>query len=168
MLKVLYSLAIALLVAFFVGFGISAFYQAPQRPPMASARVDAAQKAENPTQEQKQLLSERRQSWKAYHQQVSDYNKVVSSIAIGVAVVLLGGSILWLSGLAVIGDGVTLGAVFTLFYGLIRANMTDSEVFRFIAVAVGLVVVVGLVYVRFVRPGSRGTGPPQGTEALGT
>jgi CBS domain containing-hemolysin-like protein len=156
------------LVAFFVGFGISAFYQAPDRPPLAFAEVDAAQKAENPTQEQKQLLSERRQSWKAYHQQVSDYNKVVSSIAIGVAVVLLGGSILWLSSLAVIGDGVTLGAVFTLFYGLIRANMTDSEVFRFVAVAVGLVVVIGLVYVRFVRPGSRGTGPPQGTEALGT
>ena len=114
------------------------------------------------------MLSKRRQNWKAYHQQVSDYNKVVSSIAIGIAVVLLGGSILWLSGLAVIGDGVTLGAVFTLFYGLIRANKTNGEVFSFIAVAVGPVMVVGLVYVRFVRPGSLETGPPQGTEASGT
>jgi hypothetical protein len=50
-----------------------------------------------------------------------------------------------------IGDGVTLGAVFTLFYGLIRAFMTDSEVFRFVAVAIGLVVVITLVYLRFVR-----------------
>ena len=46
MLKVFYSLAIALLMAFFVGFGIRAFYQAARRPPMASAKVDAAQKAE--------------------------------------------------------------------------------------------------------------------------
>ena len=41
--------------------------------------------------------------------------------------------------------------MFTLFYGLIRAFMTDSEVFRFVAVAIGLVVVITLVYLRFVR-----------------
>jgi hypothetical protein len=61
------------------------------------------------------------------------------------------GSLLWLSGVPVIGDGVTLGAVFTLFYGLVRALMTEEEVFRFVAVAVGLVVVLAFVYWRFIR-----------------
>lgn len=150
MLKILYALAIALLVVAFVGFGISAFYPEPQYP---SAYPEEAQRTrpENRTPEQKEEIEEYRQKEKAYRDEYSNYNVVVASISIGVAVVLLVGSILWLSSLDVIGDGVTLGAVFTLFYGLIRAFMTENEMFRFIAVAIGLVVVVTLVYIRFVR-----------------
>jgi hypothetical protein len=55
----------------------------------------------------------------------------------------------------VIGDGVTFGPVFTLFYRLIRAFMTDDQIFRFIAVSVGLVLVVALVYWKFIRPSSQ-------------
>jgi len=76
---------------------------------------------------------------------------VVASVSIALAVVLLVGSLLWVSRVPVIGDGVTLGAVFTLFYGLVRALMTEEEVFRFVAVGVGLAVVLALVYRRFVR-----------------
>lgn len=157
MLKLLYSLAIALLVVAFVGFGISAFYPSPefpQPPPQLEFGV-----GENPTEKEKEMMIEQREKEEAYQDRFSDYNQVVSSIAIGVAVVLLVGSILWLSGVAVIGDGVTLGAVFTLFYGLIRAFMTESEVFRFVAVAIGLVVVMALVYLKFVRS-TRKAEPP--------
>jgi hypothetical protein len=163
LLKLLYSLAIALLVAAFVGFGISAFYPAPEFPE-PPAKLEAV--GQNPTDEEKELIVEQRHKVEAYEARFSDYNQVVSSLAIGAAVVLLVGSILRLSGLAVIGDGVTLGAVFTLFYGLIRAFMTDSEVFRFVAVAIGLAVVITLVYLRFVRPTSPGTGPSQVTGRL--
>jgi hypothetical protein len=152
MLKLLYSLAIALLVVAFVGFGISAFYPAPEFPEPPTELQFVKQ---NPTPEQEKLIREQDQREKAYEARFSDYNQVVASVAIGVAVALLVGSILWLSGLAVIGDGVTLGAVLTLFYGLIRAFMTESEVFRFVAVTIGLVVVIALVYLRFVRPANK-------------
>lgn len=148
MLKVLYSIAIALLVVAFVGFGISAFYPAPEYPELPT---ELEYVGKNQTDRQTQVIAEQRQKEETYQKEFSDYNQVVSSISIGVAVLLLVGSILWLSSLDVIGDGVTLGAVFTLFYGLIRAFMTESEVFRFIAVGVGLVVVITLVYLRFVR-----------------
>ena len=148
MLKVLYALAIALLVVAFVGFGISAFYPAPEYPE-PPAQLEAV--GPDPTDEERELIAQQRQKEENYQKEFSDYNQVVSSISIGIAVVLLVGSILWLSSLDVIGDGVTLGAVFTLFYGLIRAFMTESEVFRFIAVAVGLGVVITLVYLRYVR-----------------
>lgn len=150
MLKSLYAIAIGLLVVAFVGFGISAFYQAPefpQPPPQLEYGVGP-----NPTDEEKEMMVEQRRKEEAFQEEFSDYNQVVSVIAIGTAVVMLVGSILWLSGLPVVGDGVTLGAVFTLFYGLVRAFMTDNEVFRFVAVAVGLVVVLSLVYLRFIRP----------------
>ena len=78
---------------------------------------------------------------------------MVASVSIGLAVVLLVGSLLWISGMPVVGDGVTLGAVFTLFYGLVRALMTDDERLRFVAVAVGLVGVLAFVYWWFIRSG---------------
>lgn len=152
-LKFLYALAIGLLVVAFVGFGISAFYPEPEFPQYPQELEFAGP---NPTPEEKALMAEQREKENAYQARISAYNRVVSTIAIGAAVLLLVGSILWLSRLPVIGDGTTLGAVFTLFYGLIRAFMTDSEQFRFVAVAVGLVVLVALVYWKFARP--RGTG----------
>lgn len=153
MLKTLYALAIALLIVAFVGFGISAFYQEPE-PPRYPAELETV--GANPTPEEKQSMRENERRQEAYMEELSGYNQVVSVIAIGAAVMLLASSILWLSGLPVIGDGTTLGAVFTLFYGLIRAFMTDNEQFRFIAVAVGLVVVLALVYLRFIRPSGEG------------
>jgi hypothetical protein len=151
LLRALYAIAIASLVVAFVGFGISAFYHAPNYPggyPNEAHRT----KPENRTPEQEQKIEDYQQKEKAFRKAESTYNLVVASISIGAAVLLLVGSIVWLSRLPVIGDGVALGAVFTLFYGLIRAFMTNNEQFRFVAVAIGLVIVVALVYWRFVRP----------------
>lgn len=157
MLKALYAISIAFLVVAFVGFGISAFYPEPSYPrgfPNDAQRT----RPENRTPEQKEQIEEYREKEKAYQANISNYNLVVASISIGAAVLLLVGSIVWLSRLPVIGDGATLGAVFTLFYGLIRAFMSNNEQFRFVAVAIGLVIVVALVYWRFVRS-SQGDSP---------
>jgi hypothetical protein len=169
MLKVLYSVAIALLVVVFVGSGISAFYPDPEYPELPW-ELDLASNQENPTPQQRELLREYKydQKMEVMDQRDSDYNLVVSVITIGIAVLLLVGSILWLSGLAVIGDGVTLGAVFTLVTGLEKAFGSNSEVYTFVAVGIALVALLALVYVRFVRPTSRGTGSTGGTESLST
>ena len=149
----LYALAISFLVVAFVGFGISAFYPAPEFPqPPPETEFGGSPS----TEKEKELAAEQRE--KEYQEPLSEYNKVVASIAIGAAILLLVISILWLNRLPVIGDGVTLGAVFTLFYGLVRAFTTEDEVFRFIAVAVGLVLVLALVYWKFIRS-SRGEEP---------
>ena len=154
----LYALAIASLVVAFVGFGISAFYQEPVPPAYPSA-VDEA-RGERTSEEQEKV----ERYWveeRAYRQASSSYNLVVSCVSIGFAVVVLVASLVWMGGLPVIGDGATLGAVFTLFYGLARAFMTNDEQFRFGAVAVGLVVLLVLVYWRYAR--SAGTGAASGS-----
>ncbi len=147
-LRPLYALAIALLVVAFVGFGISAFYPEPGYPEYPP---ELEFSGPNPTAEERELMAEQREKGEAYQHRISDYNRVVSAIVIGVAVLLLVGSLLWISGLPVIGEGTTLGAVFTLFYGLIRAFMTNDEQFRFVAVAIGLVILLALVYWKFSR-----------------
>lgn len=148
-LRPLYALAIALLVAAFVGFGISAFYPEPEYPQYPQELEFVG---ESPTEEEKKVMAEQQEKERAFQGRISDYNRVVCSIAIGAAVLILVASILWIDRLPVIGDGATLGAVFTLFYGLIRAFMTDDERFRFVAVAVGLVILLLLVYRKFSRP----------------
>jgi hypothetical protein len=164
LLKSLYTIAIALLVVAFVGFGISAFYPSPEfpQPPKQLEYVGS-----NTTQEESELIAEQQKKEAAFQERFSDYNLVVSSISISIAVLLLVASLLWISNLPVIGDGATLGAVFTLFYGLIRAFMTDSEQFRFVAVAVGLVIVVALVYLRFIRSSKENLTPPDFTTRTG-
>jgi hypothetical protein len=149
-LRPLYAVAIALLVVAFVGFGISAFYPEPEYPEYP-LELEYSGPGEDLTKEEKKQIAEYREEEEAFQREISDYNRVVTSIAIGVAVLLLVGSLLWISGLPVIGEGTTLGAVFTLFYGLIRAFMTNDEQFRFVAVAIGLVVLLALVYWKFSR-----------------
>lgn len=148
LLKTLYALAIALLVVAFVGFGISAFYPAPKPP---DYRQELEFVSPESTEEEKQLMVEGQREQEAFQRQLSDYNRVIASISIGLAVLLLVGSLLWIRGVPVIGDGLTLGAVFTLFYGLIRALITEDELFRFVAVAVGLLVLLAFVYWSFIR-----------------
>lgn len=156
-LKPLYALAIGLLVVAFVGFGISAFYDEPSYPnyPEGAEMTPSDER----TPEQKKAMEEFREKERAYQEEYSRYNLVVATISIGLAVLLLVASLVWISGLPVIGEGATLGAVFTLFYGLIRAFMTNDEQVRFAAVAVGLVILLSLVYWKFTRsPTPRSTG----------
>lgn len=86
----------------------------------------------------------------------SRYNLVVACVCAGFSVASLVGSLARMGGLPVIGEGATLGAVFVLFYGLVRASMTEDEVVRFGAVAVGLAILLALVYQKFPRPSGEG------------
>ena len=149
-LRPLYALAIALLVVAFVGFGISAFYEEP-RYPAFPAGIEEGPGVEM-TSEEKRKMAEYRERERAYGEAYSDYNLVVACVSVGISVVLLVGSLARMGGLPVIGEGTTLGAVFTLFYGLIRAFMTDDEFVRFGAVAVGLAILLALVYRKFPGP----------------
>jgi hypothetical protein len=148
-LKPLYALAIGLLVVAFVGFGISAFYDEPSYPRYPEEAEMGPSDERTPEQERK--LEEYREKERVYREESSRYNMVVATISIGFAVLVLVGSLVWISGLPVIGEGATLGAVFTLFYGLIRAFMTNDEQVRFAAVGVGLVILLFLVYWKFSR-----------------
>src|SRR5438270_432073 len=88
-----------------------------QRAAVPEVPPELASVGQYPTEEQQQLLTEQSQQQQAFQEQVSVYNQVISFVIIGVAVALLAGSILWLREMPLIGEGVTLGAVFTLLYG---------------------------------------------------
>lgn len=149
LVKSLYVIAIGLLVVAFVGFGADAFYQPPKEPEFPTDlqyKLDETRTSEE-INKQKQYDKDQ----KAFQEKISDYNQNLSVLLIGLAVFILGVSILGLSKLELIGDGTTLGGVFTLFYGIIRAISTEEAIFRFVAVTVALLVVLVLTYWKFLR-----------------
>lgn len=89
-----------------------------------------------------------------------EYNRIASLIAIEIAVLILG-AVLLLRGIRIpaIRDGVALGGVLTLFYGLVLALQAEGDVFRFLVVVVVLVVMLVAAYLRFRpdRTASHGT-----------
>ncbi len=149
LIKALYIVAIGLLLAAFIGFGIETFYPTPKAPEYPTGMDYKADGG--PTAETKAKQEEFDQKQKDYEPRISKYNQNVAVIAIILAVLLLTASLLGLGKVEVVGDAVTLGGVFTLFYGIIRAISSQENVFRFVAVGIALVIVVGLSYWRFLK-----------------
>jgi hypothetical protein len=162
--ETLYALTLAVLVAAFVGFGIEAVYPAPESPedaalaeqaPPTSSIGENGPSTEPPgSPDEAQFQSQ----VGAYQQELANHDRIASVIAIVVAVaILIAGLITHVSRLPVIGDGVTLGGVLTLFYGMILAIQTPSDLLGFLVVTIALLALLATLYLKF-RPGSRTTG----------
>lgn len=150
MVKVLYKLFLALMVALFVGFGISVFYPSPKAP---NYPVEFQNKSpESYTPEQNKVNDEYNQQQKVFLDQFPLYSRNVSAIAIGISILLLILSLTILMGVEIIGDGVLFGGLFTLIYGIIRGFMSNDSKYQFIVVTVGLVIALALGYIKFIVP----------------
>lgn len=138
----LYTVFIALLLALLVGVGISAFYQSPKAPDYRSvvttdpAVPDTKLRAEEDT----------------YSKKMSEYNRNVSLIALVAAVILLTVGLTLFHAVPLMADSLSLGAVFTLVYSIMRGFGVDDDRFRFVLVAVSLGVALVLGYMRFIKP----------------
>jgi len=149
-IKLIYTFFLGLLLALFVGFGINTFYPAPEEPEYPAILetygekpTDAQIKAQAEFDKQQSDFSEKR---------MNPYNRNVSVIVLAVAVVLLAISLLLERyRVDVISSGVMLGGLFTLFYGLMRGFASQDSKYSFIAVTVGLIVVIFLGYHRFAN-----------------
>jgi hypothetical protein len=170
-LRIVYTLALAGLIAGFVGFGIEAFYPSPKYPGegefygemygggeatveggITMGSTEGAMAQEVPPEEfaepgmsPEMIESERAfmQQERAYQRELSEHRRIASLIAVGAAALLLVvGWVPFLRRLPVIGDGLTLGGLLTLIYGLALGIQVDSNLFRFLVVSAGLVVLL--------------------------
>jgi hypothetical protein len=151
MLKALYVIAIGLLFAGLVGFGFAAFYPAPAYPEYPR-ELNTPTKTDGTLTEEERAIQQRFEEESKIAQDKQEvYNRNLSIWLIVSAIAIMAVSILGLGKIEVIGDGLTLGGVFTLLYGLGRAMAAGDEKTRFVAVAVGLVILVFLTYWKFIR-----------------
>lgn len=151
-IKFIYTIFLALIIALFVGLGIGAFYNRPEAPTYPSeldaiTRLDCVE-----TPEHKTLRENFDQAQKDYTEVSKIYNRNVSAISMVAAIIILIFSLTFLSKIKMMADGILLGGVFTTIYSIIRGLMSNNLQFRFLIVAVGLLIALILGYIKFIRP----------------
>lgn len=152
MLKVLYTIFLAIMLAFFIGLGIEAFYTTPQAPEYPT---ELQYNAKAPSE----MSPELQQKQKDFDQQQKDWQKLnsihsrnTSMIAVACSIIVLILSLTVLVKVNILSDGFLLGGLLTLLYAIIRGFGSDDNKFRFLLVSVGLIVALVLGYIKFIKP----------------
>jgi hypothetical protein len=154
MLKVVYAFFVGILLAFFVGVGVSTFYTEPTyptAPSIYSRPVVDPNDADFKAQE-----ADYNKAQEQYNKDISTYNRNVSIITLVWAVLFLSIGLILASRIHVISDGLLLGGVFTLIYSLFRGFISQENSYRFGIITVGLIVALVLGYIKFIKPEQTG------------
>lgn len=144
-LRFVYTFFIGLMLALFVGLGISTFYEGPSQPEYPTSIEGKAV----PTDEETERINQFNRDMSEYSKAQQEYSRNVSIIALIFAVALLAASLALERFNKVIANGALLGGLFTLLYSIIRGLISQDTKMTFIAVAIGLVVVLYLGYRHF-------------------
>lgn len=180
-LHVIFAIFLGLMVTAFIGVGVYTFYPFPGTPfserlqalhrqeqtvrnsrsaeqltPADRARIQEIQDEANRAQDS---LKSARQHW----------GRRTSIILIIFATLTMAISLVRADRLPVISNGLLLGGVFTMLYGVGWIVSTDTSVTRFMVMTAALIITLGLGYVRFVRnPGEEvpPTGLPTGGDGI--
>jgi len=160
-LKVFYVLAMGTLLTMLIAFGISTFYEAPERPGPPQPPMGWVWPAyPDKIPEDPDLTAEEQEYWEAYQEwleeeqeyrethdaAMSDYHRNVFLIAypFGLLFIILG--LMLPSRLDIIRTGFLLGGVVTIMYAVLQGFGDMSNALRFGAIAISLAVLIFLGY----------------------
>ena len=141
----------ALLVALFVGLGVTTFYPGPEAPKYP-LELDQVKQGCEETIEQQTLSREFNKAQEKFMEESKPYNRNVSIISLVASIIILVLSLTLLTKIKMIADGILLGGVFTTMYSIIRGLMSEDSQFRFLIVVIGLGIALALGYIKFIRP----------------
>lgn len=150
-IKFIYTIFLALLIALFVGLGIDAFYPGPKAP-QYPIELDQVKSGCEETIEQQTLRKEFNQAQEKFMEESKPYNRNVSIISLVASIIILVLSLTLLTKIRMIADGILLGGVFATIYSIIRGLMSQNSQFRFLIVVIGLIIALVLGYIKFIRP----------------
>lgn len=149
MLKVIYTFFLGIILALFIGVGVSVFYDAPQLPEYPKyIEYDPNGQIK---EQHREANEEYEREYNAFQQKQSEYSRNVSVAVTVFAVIFLAIGVGLSHKLDVLADGLLLGGVFTLLYAIGRGLASDDEIYRFIVVSVGLFTALGLGWWKFVK-----------------
>lgn len=149
LLQLIYTVFVGVLLAIFVGVGISAFYPGPPAPKFPT---ELNSYGKDMTIEQEKAQREFDKKMEAYQDKQKPYSRNVSIIVLVAAVGFLITSLLLETRIKAISDGVMLGGLFSLVYSIGRSFVAENNKATFMTVAISLGVVLYLGYHRFVAP----------------
>ena len=148
MIKLVYTFFVGLLLAIFVGVGISTFYESPKVPQWPTELNTLGRE---PTSEQVKLQRDFDKKTEQHNKVMKPYNRNVSIMTLVAAVAFLVISLAYEKKIKIIADGIMLGGLFTLLYSIGRGFASEDSKYSFLTVTVGLIVVFYLGYHRFIK-----------------
>lgn len=148
-IKLIYTFFVGILIAVFVGVGINTFYEPPKSPEYPSALNSYTGK--EMTDEQTAAQTQFDKDIKEYNDAMKTYSRNVSIITLIFSVTFLVTSIIFEKKIKFISYSVMLGGLFTLLYGIGRSFESEDSKYIFIAVSVGLILMLYVGYHRFVK-----------------
>lgn len=161
-LHTIFSFFLGLMVTAFVGVGVYTFHppaKEPQRQMQELSRREQAIRTSKPPTELtaedraqiQELVNQRNQIDDASETAREAWGRSTSIILIALATLAMAVSLIRADQLPVISNGLLLGGVFTMVYGVGWIVATDTSVARFVVMTVAFVITLALGYVRFVR-----------------
>lgn len=162
-LQTLFAIFLGLMVTAFVGVGVYTFYPPPtaqyrdqitrldrQQEAIRNSRPDAALSADDRARMQ-QVIDERDKLQDKQRAATESWSGRTSIILVSLATIAMAISLVAIPQLPVISNGLLLGGVFTMLYGVGWVIASGTSTSRFVVMTVALVITLALGYVRFVR-----------------
>jgi len=170
-LQTIFSFFLGLMVLAFIGVGVNTFYPSPaethqqQRQDLQRQRdelnVRANGRSLDPAQqaEMDRLIADQNALQRIIDAEEKDWARVTSIILVVFATVVMSVSLIRSEQLRVISNGLLLGGLFTMVYGVGWVIFSGNSVARFAVMAFALVVAIGLGYAKFVRGRAKAAAP---------
>jgi hypothetical protein len=180
-LQTIFSFFLGLMVAAFVGVGVYTFHPPNEAIERELLELDRQEQAAGVgratgelTEEERaraqELLDARNAAMDAHQEARDAWGRSTSMILIALATLVMVISLVRSDQLPVISNGLLLGGVFTMVYGVGWIVASDTSITRFMVLSVALVMTLGLGHFRFVRPrgsdesrAGRGLAPGEGS-----
>ena len=180
-LRTIFSFFLGLMLVAFAGVGVYTFYPPPEefdaqirelnrREEMIRDARPADQLTEEDRAQIREVTQERYALQDALRDAQRPWGRTTSIILMVVATLAMAVSLIRADQLPVISNGLLLGGVFTMLYGVGWIIATDVSKARFVVMAIALVITLALGYARFVRNGKtaadKAGGAPTGADGL--
>lgn len=162
-LQTIFGFFLGLMVMSFVGVGVYTFYPSPERAFRDRlVTLNRQQQEIRHSKAPNDLTPEDRAKLQDLQQEVEKlqdesgaagetWRRRSSIILIALATLAMAVSLLRAVQLPVISNGLLLGGVFTMIYGVGWIIVSNTSTLRFVVITAALAITVGLGYVRFVR-----------------
>lgn len=161
-LRTIFSFFLGLVLTAFVGVGVYTFYPPPEQyqrqlqdlTRREQAILNAQPSGETSAEERSRLQEINQQRNKLVDAEAEarrPWGRGMSIVLIVFATVSMAVSLIRADQLPVISNGLLLGGLFTMLYGVGWILATDVSITRFLIITAALLVTLGLGYLRFVR-----------------
>jgi hypothetical protein len=179
-LRVIFSFFLGLMLTALIGVGVYTFHQPPEQLDSEVRELKRREQAiRNSGPENRlttadrdqiqEIMSQRNELVDAAEQARKKWALSASIILIVFATLAMAVSLVRTARAGVISNGLLLGGVFAMLYGVGWISTADTSITRFVVMTAAFLIALGLGYARFVRrgtisPAAVGSGIPEGGE----